>query len=69
MSEEAIRYKAALDLLRLKAVRQMSEGKTTCFIDEDDIQEILIVAGMTLETTVDLIDIKQKDQTTHISAQ
>jgi hypothetical protein len=62
---EAIRARAALDLLRMKAVRQMCEGKTTCLLDEQDVQEILLVAGMSLETPIDLIDIKQKDQTTH----
>ena len=63
--EQTIRYKAALDLLRLKAVKQMCQGKTTCYIDEDDIQEVLLVAGMSLDTQVELIDITQKDQNTH----
>lgn len=65
MSEAQARYKAALDLLRLKAIRQMCVGKTTCTIDESDIQEVLLVAGMSLDTKIELIDIKQKDQTTH----
>lgn len=46
---QTIRAKAALDLLRLKAGRQMCEGKTTCTLDENDIQEILFVAGIPLE--------------------
>lgn len=52
---KAIRQKAALDLLRLKAVSQMCEGKATCLIDEKDVQEILLVAGMTLEKEVEVI--------------
>jgi uncharacterized membrane-anchored protein len=34
----------ALDLLRLKAARQMCEGKTTCILDENDVQDILFIA-------------------------
>ena len=51
---EAIRAKAALELLKLKAVRQMCDGKTTCTLDEDDIQEILFVAGMKLKEEKEL---------------
>lgn len=43
---QTIRQKAALDLLRLKALSQMTMGKTTCMLDEKDIQEVMIVAGM-----------------------
>lgn len=43
------RMKAALDLLRLKAIRQMTETKTSCMLDEEDVQEILLVAGMGLD--------------------
>ena len=46
---QAIRAKAALELLKLKAVRQMCEGKSTCTLDEKDIQEVLFVAGMNLK--------------------
>ena len=46
---QTIRAKAALDLLRLKAGRQMCQGKSTCALDENDIQEILFVAGIPLE--------------------
>ena len=49
------RMKAALDLMRLKAVSQMSEGKTTCTLHENDIKEILIVAGMTLDRDLEVI--------------
>ena len=45
----AIRARAALDLLRFKAASQMCEGKTTCTLDEKDIQEVLFVAGIVLE--------------------
>lgn len=51
---QTIRAKAALDLLRLKAGRQMCEGKTTCTLDENDIQEILFVAGLPLEERKEL---------------
>lgn len=43
------RLKMALDLLRLKAARQMCEGKSTCTLDEDDVQDVLFVAGMSLD--------------------
>ena len=45
----AIRARAALDLLRFKAANQMCEGKSTCILDEKDIQEVLFVAGIMLE--------------------
>lgn len=41
---------AALNLLRFKAMRQMCEGKNTCTLDENDVNEILMVAGMTIIT-------------------
>lgn len=43
------RLKMALDLLRLKAARQMCEGKSTCTLTEDDVQDVLFVAGMSLD--------------------
>ena len=43
------KFRAALELLRFKAAKQMCEGKTTCTLDENDIQEILFVAGLPLE--------------------
>jgi hypothetical protein len=51
---QAIRAKAALELLKLKAVRQMCEGKATCTLDESDIQEVLFVAGMKLKEEKEL---------------
>ena len=51
---QAIRARAALELLKLKAVRQMCEGKTTCTLDESDIQEVLFVAGMKLKEEKEL---------------
>ena len=48
------RMKAALELLRFKAVRQMCEGKTTCTLTEADVQEILFVAGIELERVKEL---------------
>lgn len=43
------RLQMALDLLRLKAARQLCEGKTTCTLDENDVQDILFIAGMSLD--------------------
>lgn len=40
--------KASIELLKFKAMRQMCEGKTTCTLDETDVNEILLVAGMPL---------------------
>lgn len=51
---QAIRARAALELLKLKAVRQMCEGKTTATLDEKDIQEVLFVAGMKLKDEKEL---------------
>jgi hypothetical protein len=51
---QAIRARAALELLKLKAARQMCEGKTTCTLDEKDIQEVLFVAGMKLKEEKEL---------------
>jgi hypothetical protein len=51
---QAIRARAALELLKLKAVRQMCEGKTTCTLDEKDIREVLFVAGMKLKEEKEL---------------
>ena len=53
--KSAIRMKAALDLMRLKATSQMYEGKTTCILHENDIKEILLVAGMTLDKEVEVM--------------
>lgn len=56
MDSNVQRLKAALELLRFKAARQMCEGKTTCTIDELDVQEILFVAGMTLDKEVEVLN-------------
>lgn len=48
------KFRAALELLRFKAAKQMCEGKTTCTLDENDIQEILFVAGLPLEERKEL---------------
>ena len=47
--------KAALELLRFKAARQMCEGKTTCTLNENDIQEILYIAGMSINKDLEVI--------------
>lgn len=45
--EDAARMQAALDLLRAKAIKsQQSRYNSEARIDEDDINEILVVAGM-----------------------
>ena len=55
MEENKIeKFRAALELLRFKAAKQMCEGKTTCTLDENDIQEILFVAGLPLEERKEL---------------
>ena len=49
------RMEAALELLRFKAARQLCEGKSTCFLNEEDIQEVLFVAGMKIDRDVEVI--------------
>ena len=49
------KYRAALDLLRFKAAKQMCEGKTTCTLNENDIQEILFIAGMQIEKELEVM--------------
>lgn len=53
------RLQLALDLLKLKAVRQMCEGKTTCTLDENDVQDVLFVAGMGLKDTQKELEVIQ----------
>lgn len=40
------RLEAAMELLKVKAMLQMCEGKYTCSLDEIDVNEVLLVAGM-----------------------
>ena len=40
-----LRMQAAIELLKFKAKAQMCEGKTTCALNEADVNEILLVAG------------------------
>lgn len=40
------RLKAAIELLELKAIRQTTGTKTTVSLNEDDVNEILLVAGL-----------------------
>ena len=47
----------ALELLKLKAVRQMCEGKTTCTLTENDVQDVLFVAGMSLDEKVKELEV------------
>lgn len=45
--EDAARMQAALDLLRAKAIKsQHSRYNSEARVDENDINEILVVAGM-----------------------
>lgn len=45
MENEVIRMRAALELLLYKAKKEMTGNKRTCLLDQDDINEVLIVAG------------------------
>lgn len=40
-----LRLIAAIELLEHKALEQMCEGKTTCTLNEKDVNEVLLVAG------------------------
>lgn len=40
-----LRLIAAIELLEHKALEQMCEGKTTCTLNEKDVNEVLVVAG------------------------
>lgn len=40
-----LRMQAAIELLEFKAMAQMCKGKTTCALNEADVNEILVVAG------------------------
>ena len=40
------RLKAAIELLELKAIRQTTGTKTTVSLNEDDVNEVLLVAGL-----------------------
>ena len=41
---------AALELLTNKALKQMAATKSTCTLDEDDVNEVLLVAGLPVLT-------------------
>lgn len=47
-------YESALELLRFKAAKQLCEGKDVS-INEEDVQEILFIAGMTIDKEVSAI--------------
>lgn len=49
------RLRAALELLRFKAARQMCEGKKNCTLDESDIQEVLFIAGMNIDRELEVM--------------
>lgn len=40
------RMQAALELMKFIAMQQMCEGEYTCSLNENDVNEILVVAGM-----------------------
>jgi hypothetical protein len=40
-----LRLIAAIELLEHKALEQMCDGKTTCTLNEKDVNEVLVVAG------------------------
>lgn len=65
----AIRNQAALELMRHKMLIQLAEGKTYPSLNDDDVNEILIVAGMPVivpdEVNVpelDIINVKKEDE-------
>lgn len=47
---EQSRLQAALELLAHKALIQMAETKSTCTLDENDVNDIMLVAGAPLIT-------------------
>jgi len=47
---QQVRMQAAIELLEHKVLIQMGEGKTTCLLDENDVNEVLIVAGAPIIT-------------------
>ena len=47
---EQSRLQAALELLAHKALMQMVETKSTCTLDENDVNDIMLVAGAPLIT-------------------
>lgn len=55
MQNNEERMKAALELLRFKAGRQMCQGKNTCILNEGDIQEILFVAGIPIDKELEVM--------------
>ena len=44
------RMRAALELMQHKALKQMAETKSTCTLDEDDVNEVVLVAGLPVLT-------------------
>lgn len=50
------RMQSAIELLAHKALKQMAETKSTCTLDEDDVNEIMLVAGAPLLTPETLKD-------------
>ena len=44
------RMQAAIELLTHKALMQMAEGKSTCTLNEIDVNEVLLVAGAPIVT-------------------
>lgn len=54
MIVENIKMRSALLLLKRKATAQMTATKNTCFLTEDDINDVLCVADMEIELLKDL---------------
>ena len=50
------RMQSAIELLAYKALKQMAETKSTCTLDEDDVNEIMLVAGAPMLTPETLKD-------------
>lgn len=60
MIVENIKMRSALLLLKRKATAQMTPTKNTCFLTEDDINDVLCVADMEIEPLKDLEVINAK---------
>lgn len=63
------RTQAALELARFKMKKQMAEGRRCPCLDDEDLNEIFLVAGVPLltpneldEPDIDVIDIRREEK-------
>lgn len=62
MIVENTKLKSALLLLKRKALSQMTSSKKTCFLTEEEINEVLSIAEMEIEPAkeeLEVIDVKE----------